>query len=305
MTKTPIIENLFYEGDVMCISSSPGMGKSILALQFICCLTTGVPFLDTYSITRPYNVLYIQTEGDRCETMERLTHMNKKLLADDTRWVHMNLPGLSINTDRGLQELLRLAAAPKMDYDVVLLDPIYTTVKGTMSSDEVATDWVRNMRQLKSRFDCSIIAFHHEGKENWQGGQLIEKRMDTLFGSTFWGAFFNSNFKMRVRAGVHELESGKQRSGRLIDKIEMVLIEPSPLMYVPKDDVSGASLTKVKALLSGSTEWLSIKEIQSRTELSRATVYRSITQLKDGVDKSLAEGLVKYIGKKVSHEEES
>ena len=61
--KVPIIEGIFNRGDNLAISSTAGMGKSILALQLVCALTSGTDFLDTYKVYRKWKVLYEQCIG--------------------------------------------------------------------------------------------------------------------------------------------------------------------------------------------------------------------------------------------------
>ena len=95
-TKVPIIENFLYEKDVMCIKSKEGVGKSILAQQLVFCLTSGTDLFDTYHINKPYNVLWIQTEGDREETFERIASMEKGLTIDPS---HGNVLSLQFDCE--------------------------------------------------------------------------------------------------------------------------------------------------------------------------------------------------------------
>lgn len=279
--KNYLIEHLLFEKDVVCIVADPGIGKSVLAIQLMFNLTTKEPFLDTYKVKRPCNVLYLQTEGDRSETLDRIKSMKKGLRVDDTRWVHMNLEGICLNTGDGLGKFMNLAIQPQMEYDVIIIDPLYTTVKGSMSSDEVATDWVRAVRTIKRKFNCTILVLHHDNKESYQQGQLVPRSKSSIFGSIFWAAFFNHNFKIRKHKGLHILESGKQRSGRIVDAIEMKMIEPNPLMYVHFDEGISLGQIQVEQLIKNSPIVLPAKDIITKTELSKATVFRALKKAQD------------------------
>lgn len=277
--KEPIIEHFLYERDCICISSSPGVGKSILALQLLCNLTTGEPFLDTYSIAGPKNVLYIQSEGDRAETLERIRMMAAGVKIDDTRWAHYNMAGTSLNVDEVFDGIRSTIASAGMLFDVIIIDPLYTTVKGSMNSDEVATDWIRNIRKLKEDYECSIIVIHHDGKEIYFEGSVVDKGNNVTFGSTFWQAFYNHNFRLKRVKDVWSLQCGKQRSGKIVEKIEMVLMSPKPLMYTMLADDTDNNTLIVRKFICTALTPVSVKQIIEATTIPQATVYRIVRKL--------------------------
>lgn len=281
--KEAIIEHFLYKADTMCISAEPGIGKSIFMLQLIFSLTTQQALLDTYDIKKKCNVLYVQTEGDRGETLDRIACMKKGLTLDDTKWVHINLPGLEINTKEGIMSLITKAQEPKINYDVVMLDPMYTTVKGDMNKNEVATDWVRNIRMFKSIFNCAMVINYHENKEVHYKGQVVQKSKGNIFGSVYWGAFFNTIFKLKIYNGIHYLECGKQRSGNIANSIEMKLIEPSPLLFVNDDEHLELSTIKVSKFLKEAKDRLTVKQLVrlggGGVGMSQPSIYRSIKKL--------------------------
>lgn len=278
--KEAIIDNILYKGDTMCISSDPGTGKSVLLLQLLANLTTRQAFLDTYAVREKQNVLYVQTEGERGETLDRAECMKKGLSIDDSRWVHINLPGLKLNTQAGLMELVEKAREPKMEFGTTMFDPLYTTIEGSMSTDEIATDWIRNIRTFKSLFKCSIIAAHHEVKENIYKGQPYRRKKGNVFGSVFWGAFFNTVFKFTEYKGIHYLECGKQRSGKIIDKIEMKLLEPKPLMFVNDDANLELTTIKLSKFMKEHMDEKTVKKIVRESGIPQASVYRAIKRLR-------------------------
>jgi RecA-family ATPase len=281
-----------YENDVVCISAKPGTGKSLLAMQMMFNLTTGKPFLETYGIPKPKNVLYVQTEGDRAETIERIGNMKMGVGIDDSKWVHVNLPGVILNTPKGLDELMTLIEVPRICYNVIIIDPLYTTVKGSMSKDDVATDWVRNARKLKGHYNATMLVLHHDTKDIYDsGGGVIDKGADHIFGSIFWGAFLSQNFKLRLVRGTHYLELGKQRSGKMVDKIAMKLVEPRPLMFKETDE-SESAMDRLKDVLRKEDRKMNIKEIVEKSKLSKASAYRVLKKL--DLEKESVNGVVYY-----------
>lgn len=278
--KDYLVEHILYERDVICISSKPGIGKSILAKQLMCCMTSGTPFLETYKVARPMNVLYVQTEGDRAETLERLELMTTVVPIDNRRWAHFNLPGVAFNVKSEFDAFVASVQSIGMVFDVVIIDPLYTTIKGDMSKNEVATDWIRAIRWLKGYLDCAIIILNHEGKDLYNEGVVVDRGTDSIFGSTFWGAFFNHNYKLKLYDGHHIMEIGKNRSGKAVDRIVMSLVNTDTLMYVPYDPAMTENGYKVKNAIKGG-QGVDVRTIIDVTGVSRATIYRVLKKIED------------------------
>lgn len=278
MPKTVIVDQLLYTSDVICISSRAGVGKSILAKQLMCCLTTGTPFLDTFAIPHPCNVLYIQTEGDRGETLERMELMKKNIKVDDYRWAHLNLPGAAFNDELQIDQLISIIKSMQKLIDVIIIDPLYTTIKGSLNDSEVVTDWIRNVRKLKGVLQCAVIVLNHENKELYFDGAVVERTNGSIFGSTFWAAFFNHNYKLKEFDGHHLLEIGKNRSGKAIDKVAMKMISGDALMYVLHDPQLTDNGVKILSCIKA-TDKITARKIQEMTGVPRATVFRTLRKL--------------------------
>lgn len=279
--KDPIIEHILYKGDTICIAAEPGVGKTVLALQMIANLTTGTSFLDEFIISRPYKVLLLQTEGDRCETMNRFESISKGMPINYENFVHMNIDGICLNTKEGCDKFLEMARLPKMLYDVIMIDPLYTTVKGSLSSDDVATDWIRAKRSIKKEFKgASFVIINHESvKPRIVDGKVMAKSKKDSFGSTFWSADFNYFYTLRVKDNLFTFESGKERNKYIIDKVDMYMLEPEPLMYVLADKDISLKEIQIYKLLKESAIPLDVSSIKKRTDISRATIYRVLAKL--------------------------
>lgn len=279
--KEAIIENFLYERDVICISSKAGVGKSILAQQLMCALTSGTPFLDTLVVPRACNVLYIQTEGDRTETLERLTLMTSKLPINNSRWAHLNLPGIGLNIESEFNQMVNLIRTTTgMLFHVIIIDPLYTTIKGDMSRNEVATDWIRNIRSLKTWMDCAVIVLNHEGKDVYNEGVPIDRGNAAIFGSTFWSAFFNVNYRLKLFDGHHLLEIGKNRSGKSIDRLVMQLVTDETLMYVPHNSDLSENGNKIISVFKQNVACTARKIIEV-SGVSQAQTYRILKRLEE------------------------
>lgn len=299
--KKPIIEGIMYEGDSICLSGQAGQGKSILALQLICALTTGKAFLDSFDVRKPCNVLYLQTEGDRIETINRMRRMAKHLTIDNSKWVHINLPGIYLNDSIDFERLKSLMSIPQIKYDVLLMDSIYPTIRGDANKQETASRWGRNLRELKGLHGLTDMGFHHHGKESsyydGSGVKTIEKSPEDVFGSTIWKGYFTSTLKMSKRKDdTYVLEMGKDRSGKGIDKVFLKLNEPDPLYFEVSDTCYADSEAAVKQFIWCSHKWVSSKDIRTACGVSKATVSRATRSLlaKHVIEKKDALGIYYY-----------
>lgn len=283
ITKIPIIENFLYESDVMCIKGKEACGKSILAQQLVSCLTSGTDFLDTYHITKKYRVLWIQTEGDREETFERIGNMERALAFDHEMWGHLFLAGASMNTPRGMRDIIKeIEKSAIKAWDVVIIDPLYTTIQGALTADNVASDWVRNVREMRGMIgNPSIIVLHHENKTMYHQGEEVERKVGDVFGAFGWQAFFNSIYRLSIKSGIHTLSSGKDRGFKTAKKIDMKLIEPSPLLFVTDDKHLTVGSSLVERYIRDHANVTRREIIAGVTEVSESTIDRAIKKFKD------------------------
>lgn len=303
-----VIEGVCDVGDNFIINSTAGSGKSILALQLICCLTIGLPFLETFNIPKKRRVLYVQTEGDRAETISRINRMKNALPINDDAWVHYNAIGIPLNTPEGLGRFINTVQAAAFQADVVLIDPLYPTIKGSISDDAVATDWQRGVRIIRERLgNMTFIIFHHDSnKIMYQNGKKVDRAPDNLMGSSFWTAWMSGNYQMSVdpATGVRHLVAGKGagygRTGQGVPEINMRLMEPDPLYYVMDD----TNFNETEAIVYGKLT-SSLGEVFTRRQLeeyigkSKATVCRALASLhrEHKITKVTEQGVIYYTAK--------
>lgn len=286
--KDALIDNFLYENDCICISSKPKTGKSLLAQQMLFSLSSGTPFIGLR--TKKANVLYVQTEGDRSETIERMARMKEGVPVDWANAFHINLPGIALNTDEGFDMFMALAEQPKVRYDVIIIDPLYTTVLGDMSQQQVATAWTNNVRTIRGHYEAAVVVLNHEAKEvKNHKGELIERNPEEVFGSIFWAAFFNHTFQFRKVDNVHVLSRGLQRSGKIVEQINMKLLQ-KPLMF---ETTCYNAADEIKGHLS---DWTTFKQLVESMGVVKSTVSKALDRIRKSgqLDENMIEGIKHY-----------
>ena len=79
------------------------------------------------------------------------------LACRNKNWVHINLNGIALNTDIGYNKFMELAMKPKIKYDVIIIDPLYTPVKGSFHSAATASPWIVHIRNIRTVFACASL----------------------------------------------------------------------------------------------------------------------------------------------------
>jgi hypothetical protein len=214
---------------------------------------------------------------------------------DYSKFIHINLPGLMLNTEQGFKEFMREASKPGLHYSIIIFDPLYTTVKGSLSNDEVATDWIRNVRSIKSTFKgCGMVVNAHDTKDlvNVATGEKIKKDASIIFGSVYWKAWANYNYRFEKDRGkeLWTLELGKKRTNDAPDKILLRMVEPVPLMFVYSEDDMTIPRNKILAALRASGEEGCAPKHVMGEGVSKATFHRIIKVL---IDENLVEKVAK------------
>lgn len=285
-TNQPIVEGVLWEGDVVMLLGSEKAGKSILGLQLAFCLTSGQPFLDKYAVTVPCPVLYLQTEGKPSEMVERMLAMRETLEIDETRFYHLHQRFLPLDTEevivRLIQELDKLPTAPK----VIIVDSLYTSMLGDLNDNKSVRKLFTMLSPLLDRYKATLVLIHHETKESrTEDGRVIERGDKGSYGSVFLRAWCSHILYLKKHKDkTRTLTCDTQRSGKVLDREDLVLVEPHPLCF----ELAGNTapyVHKVHAALDHAPQdgWL-IEDLMQQTELSRTSVEKSLRQFeKDSV----------------------
>ena len=132
----PLVDKLIYERDVVILSGKEKSGKSVFAQQLAFALGSGEPFLSSFK-SHQSCVVYIQLEGKRSETRQRVNAMKQGVSWHSTNFNLVYEPGLSINTDQGLELLVHKIDKGLIDNNIaspklIVFDPLYMCVHGDL-----------------------------------------------------------------------------------------------------------------------------------------------------------------------------
>ena len=164
----PIIEDLFFEKDIMGLAGGTNVGKSVMSLQLSTCLALGVPFLG-FRIPKPRKVMHVQFEL-KDESFKQLIERTAMHFVDkypvEAERFDQNLSILSsgqnnVFTDKWEEMDANLTFDP---CDVLVVDNLYTSTNKNVSKNDDVMDLLRTMVNMKNKHQVAILMVSHHKK---------------------------------------------------------------------------------------------------------------------------------------------
>ncbi len=278
----PIVQDFLYENDYAMLMAPPKIGKSILTLQLACALSSGENFLNILEVTKPVRVWYFSTEGKDEDTKHRLVRMSHKVKINVDYLKLICCSGIQFNTAVGREALARLYERYKSELPkVIIIDALYAAIKGSMTVDEIWTDFTATIRSFAEACDAAVIIVHHAKRPfKLKDGTTKDSGDDEIYGSAFLKASVDHLFYMGVIPHTDHffLKCDTQRSGNIIDTVELIRHVPDPL-YWELTEYHESALLSTKALLE---EWknkggISVTDMAKKEGIRIATIYSALT----------------------------
>lgn len=280
---SPLVEGLLWERDNVFLVGGEKAGKSILAIQLAFSLTSGQSFLGEYTVVKPSKVLYIQAEGKLGETRDRI---EKMLVANDCDIDNLHIayfPHIALDTPDGYNMLVKYINDFKIEPNVVIFDPLYHCMQGSLIDEHAARKMTTHLRELGEKLSATIIVVHHTHKPiRTQNGNIIDEGDDGIFGSFVWKAWADHTLLFRVNKStkVRVLSCNTQRSGKVVESEELLLIDTPFLGFNRKlDDSKPYEIAVRECLDRAGRAGLTRDDLKSRTQYSMTAIEKSLRKL--------------------------
>lgn len=274
----PLIDQMLYERDNILMVGREKSNKSTFWLQACCALTSGEPFLGEYDVPRPIDCAFIQAEGKLSSTRQNAERMTKVIPCDQSKLSILYYPSIPLNTDVGFVQI-------KNDLDswrrpeLIVIDPLYQSMAGDLTSQLDSSAMTANLRLLSEYYQCAIVLIHHAHRPRLDDkGTMLNEGDNAIFGSFVWKAWPDSVFlieKVQGHKNYRRFSCDTQRMGNVVDKIDLLLVEPEPYYLQIKEGQPIDAM--VRANLNG--EPFTIKDLIHRTGKSRQHLHNSVQRL--------------------------
>lgn len=281
--REPLVENILYPMDYVLMAAEQKTGKTIFLQQLAMSMSCGKPFIGMFDIPKPLKVAYIATEGKLGDLRDRFSRMKASI-----EYNHNNMllirSKVKFNGDNSGEYLRWLVGKLEgMDFipDVIIVDPIYNVIAGSLTSDDVINQFNDVIFRIINEFGCAVIVAHHLKKaQKDSDGKFFRRSDEDVFGSMFLSAAVDHVLRMeRYNKGTAKdlvIKCDTQRSGNIIDKFRVHMVEPDPL-YLKYMDICVETKNKIHKIMNSSSDGLFVGEIIDRSKLSKSTVSPILT----------------------------
>lgn len=174
-----IVDNLMKSKGLYCLVARPKVGKSLLALQLANSIATGTNFLGFR--TSPSPVLYISTEMNSTQLVDRIDKMNLQFNDDNFVMIEQNPSERKLN----LMDLQLQFQTFSNDYKghFVIID-MFSGIDLNNGYDlnnyqDIGQVVFPKFRELCKKYDFTILLVHHLNKNNTSlGSTAIDGSVD-------------------------------------------------------------------------------------------------------------------------------
>lgn len=281
--RVPIVDGMLWEKDTVFFVAKPKVGKSIFSIQMLCAITAGESFLDTFPVNKPLEVCYIQTEGKLYRTRMRLKRITNQMSWNPENFTHIFQPGIALNTSYGFEAVKNLLVSNGKSPKVICIDPLYTAIRGDMSNQDTAAQWVTNVRLLQDTFGAAVWIVHHTHKDKrTDKGVKIKEGDDAIFGSFVWKAYADHVFMMHKHGTKKEytVTCDTQRESVVVEKVDFALQDRHDVLLYTKAEVNATKIDLlICRLLKDYPNGLRIDDLVDLTDRSKPTVNRALARM--------------------------
>lgn len=278
------IEDILYEQGVLMLCADEGIGKSSLSLQLAVSLSNGIPCFGHFRVAKPKRVFYVVSERTYKEPFDRLRQMEEKQdINCDNLYFTTGLKGLNFSNPEHhtliiqymLNEIMRIGWD---GIDVVFIDPLYRTIKGSLSDEKNISLFCDISDRIQETFSCSNVLIHHTNrgvKDKDSGGRMGRD----MHGSGFFANHITGRFHISSHAGGTLWVSDKDSHDVLIDKIHL---EWNPEVHMSTVNLKQSKGEKTAATIDFLKEYvqtdnlITIAQIMAVSKLSRTRVYVTV-----------------------------
>ncbi len=215
-------EGLIYEQTITMCAADPGAGKSTVSTQMAMELAAGVPVFGYFHVPKPCKVLYIQSERGLVEIFERMNLLKETIpLEDGNLFITDQFQKLNLTKPDHAELFLDYIKLHCPDPEIIIIDPIYSMIRGGLKDDIPASIFTNLMSVLQKQTGASLWYNHHtvKSQQNHKGETIV--RDDPFYGSQWLKAHVTGSFHLKECNGGVVLDLKKDNYRILPEKIAL------------------------------------------------------------------------------------
>lgn len=192
--QTFYLDGFLGAGQVMILTSAPGVGKSYLAVLWALIIAGGNNWYDKTVAPEPVPVLYVLTDGTEDDMHERITPVVNSGLTNAFTEANFLLTQAPLNlTDNGAPSRQALSRfITQMGAKVVFIDSLYSSMTGDPSDGAQAILLAQNLAVLKKIHpEVAWVILHHDKKKSMTQDGAIMNDPNPFLGSQYLNAMID------------------------------------------------------------------------------------------------------------------
>ncbi len=199
-----IEDGLLLPGTAMMTFGAAGTWKTINSTHLAFCIATGTAWFG-YKTT-PANIFIHQVELPKVIARDRVIQY-----ADGIGWLPKNIffetpeDQILLDTTYGISAFAKSIEEVKSRVPdtklplVVILDPLYLHMSGSVSDSEDTKKFLLNVNLIKKKYDVTFIVVHHARLTRVDNaGQVVDLGAEEIMGSSYWNNWLDTIVRIKL-----------------------------------------------------------------------------------------------------------
>lgn len=249
------LEGFLAAGQVMILTSAPGIGKSYLTILLSLLIAGGLNWYDKLVAPEPVPVLYLLTDGTEDDMVERVEPVKaegytNKFTNANWRWSPMPL---NLTTNGQASRAVLSNIITQRGIKVVFIDSLYSSMEGDPSEGKVAIVLAQKLKDLKKQHpDVAWVILHHDKKKSLTAEGNVMSDPNPFLGSQYLNAMIDQMWnyqKDKPQDTSARLTQLKSRSNKQRWEDWRVDFDPDTGALSPAGKSNSTGLNQFKAYL--------------------------------------------------------
>jgi hypothetical protein len=186
-----LFEGLLPKCGYLIIYGAPGVGKTLLGMDFTNAAIQGIPWLAWKNTSGPIKILFLSLEMNQVMLQEQYKKMTVNYdqgvvnQMDARLRIYPLAETLPLDKPEGRRYLTQILSESDFHPDLILIDSLSELSEKSLQDDEPARNLNRFLRHLRNRYNVGICIIHHNKKS---GSHATHSDLDDMWGSRFLGA---------------------------------------------------------------------------------------------------------------------
>lgn len=176
-----IEKGILYQNTRMILFGKKKSFKSMLAIHTGFQIAGGKPWFGYH--TNKHRALIVQSEIPQFLFRERILKYTSGNGAKPSNIYFCYEPYMKLDKGSGLSKFE--AMIRQTQPEVIIIDPLYKALSGTIEESRYTNIFIDNMDKIIPKYNLTLIIIHHETKDIFGPGGLIDRGSESAHGSMY------------------------------------------------------------------------------------------------------------------------